>query len=136
MLAHLPPETPYLGIDVQSRAIDVARQSCRGDHQRVHCADLSSIVLAESFGCILFSEVLYYQPTVTAAMHLLARYVPFVKKDGIVLVSIFIDPNKPERINGPIWQAIHYEYGSQLIASDAVPTRDDQSHWRIVALKF
>jgi len=78
----------YVGVDVSRVAIERA-QSQADDSRQFVCADIQTFEPARRFDVIVFNEVLYY---VSDAVSLLRRYERHLNPDGVLVVSMFDNP--------------------------------------------
>jgi 2-polyprenyl-3-methyl-5-hydroxy-6-metoxy-1,4-benzoquinol methylase len=129
----LTTHVPYIGIDLQRAAI---RQATRTYQERLWtrftCGSINDLRLigAVRFGLIVFNEVLYYQPDVEGALQLMEAYRQHLVPGGLMLVSIFRDDDAPERMNGPMCEAVHAAYADQRIETEIVHA-DARRRWKI-----
>lgn len=133
LCGHLTTPVSYMGIDLQPAAIDAARAT---HHERpetdFRCGSINDLAIlnGERFGLIVFNEVLYYQPTVDAALALVEAYRQHLEPGGLLLVSIYRDDTAPHRLNGPLCDALHERYRSACLTTMIVH-RDPARRWQI-----
>lgn len=115
---------PYLGIDVNPHVLRAVRPGVR-----VRCVDAGTDPRTlGSFGCVVFCEMLYYLPTARHALDLIASYQTI---SPVQIVSIFVDPQKPERRNAAVWSALLDAYVP--IAQVFIP-QTDRAGWHLAVL--
>lgn len=121
----------YLGVDIAAQAI--ARLSTTADERtRFVCADAETFQPDESFDVIVFNESLYYfrDPLTT-----FARYLHFLNKDGIVIVSTFLGSSRAVSIlkrlrkKYPILDEVQIKHNKKLklMCSVFKPHDDDKN---------
>jgi 2-polyprenyl-3-methyl-5-hydroxy-6-metoxy-1,4-benzoquinol methylase len=78
----------YLGIDVSSRAIEIARSMCNGAGSAFEVCDIRQFKLSARWDVIVFNEILYYLSPTDEAAEQVRRYAEALSPAGIVIVSM------------------------------------------------
>lgn len=133
-LAELPAELPYLGIDCQTDPVRIAQAQCR-PHQRAICGDIGNHALHQGFpfGCIVFSEVLYYQPSTKATLKILTEYEGLIADPAIFLISIWIDRAKSMRRNVETLAQVRERYAGRIYADSYIAASMSRG-WHLFAV--
>lgn len=133
LLKHLPADLLYLGIDCQPEAAKIGQAACR-PHQRVLCGNVANHTLHKTFpfGCVVFSEVLYYQPTTKAALALIESYAKAIQPPAIALVSIWTEGTRLPK-NAATLEAVRTQYRDRLLTDEYLAASFNRG-WHLVAL--
>ena len=87
------PFKSYLGIDLSSSAIDLAKKSNNDERVSFSCADAGHFESDSKFDVIVLNEVLYYFEN---PIQTLDRYLSLLNSEGILILSIFREPGANE----------------------------------------
>lgn len=136
LLAELPAGLPYLGIDIQPEPARMAQTKCR-THQRIVCGDVRNHARHKGFefGCVVFSEVLYYQPTTKAAMALLEDYEGLIEAPAIFLISIWLDHMKVMPKNADVLAHVRERYAGRFCAEHHIAA-SKYSGWDVLGVRL
>ena len=97
----------YVGMDLSPASLEIANvdPAIASLEGRRH-AHFRTARTGESFSAIVFNEVLHFADDPAAAV--VSRYVPFLKKDGVIALSMY-SPKKPEsganKLINKLWEA-------------------------------
>ncbi|MDA0746138.1 MAG: class I SAM-dependent methyltransferase [bacterium] len=113
----------YVGIDVSEKAIENATEK-QNTHTQFICADATTYTPETSFDVIVFNECLNYFDHPLEIVH---RYRPFLKENGIFIVSMWIKPR-----NLRIWRQLEKAYS---IEDEVQVTNRAGTSWWIKILR-
>lgn len=106
LLSHLKPYrySRYVGVDLSSEAI--ARVATPQDaRDQFVVADVEQYEPDQRFDVIVFNECLYY---FAEPQEVIKRYEPYLEKDGIFLVSLYVT-----EMNRHVWRMLERQYDVQ-----------------------
>lgn len=89
----------YTGVDISEEAIKLARAR-EDENTKFYLSDLNDFTPNREYDCILFNESLYYLDN---PIQTLSNYVSFLKKDGVIIISMW---DNKER-NNKLWKLIN-----------------------------
>lgn len=133
---HLTTPVSYLGIELQRTAAWLGHIRIRDPRHRIVQGDLAHVgrIGRRRFGVILFNEVLYYQPSEADALDILRRYSHILTADGIWIISIAVDPDRPARMNNRVWTAVTQHYAAHILTTQTVAC-DDRPTWQMAVIR-
>lgn len=134
LLAHLPADLAYLGVDCQPEAVLQGNLSCR-PHQAIVCDDIRNHAVHAKFpfGCVVFSEVLYYQPTTAKALSLITEYGSRIQPPAIGLISIWTESRLPKNL--AVLRAVELSYATKILARQYIAASMGRG-WHLLALRL
>ncbi|MFD1694805.1 class I SAM-dependent methyltransferase [Roseibium aestuarii] len=97
--------TKYVGMDLAPAALEIANVDPAIASLRAGDMHTFEPQAGETFSAIVFNEVLHFAEDPAAVV---ARYVPFLKKDGVIALSMY-SPKRPEsganKLIARLWEA-------------------------------
>ena len=116
--------TDYVGVDISEEAITKAKRLFNGNGKFI-CEDLCKYNPEDSYDFIIFNESLYYLDKPIAVIN---RYKKFLKKEGKIIVSMWYDKVK----NNKLWKRIDSNF---KIESQKTINNNKGISWIIKVLK-
>ncbi len=105
----------YVGVDLSPKSLEIANVDPKIAHLRAGDMHTFEPDAGEKFSAIVFNEVLHFTEDAAAVV---SRYVPFLKTDGVIALSMY-SPKRPES-------------GANKLIARLWEATDDTSKWEVL----
>ncbi len=124
----------YVGVDLAPAALEIANTDPKIASLRAGDMHTFTPEENETFSAVVFNEVLHFADDPAAVV---SRYVPFLKPDGVIAVSMY-SPKRPEsganRLIARLWEATEGE-GWEVLDDYRLTSDKKNVTWRLRLIK-
>lgn len=130
LVKYLPKVTSYTGVDFSEIAIGTARKLHKEENYSFVCENIDKYAPAVKMGVIIFNESLYYMDD---PIRTLSRYMSFLSKEGLMLISIHCPPKdwESEKPLSRLFDEVVMFFANKAEITDI---REEWYHWKLLSV--